>query len=159
MPRNPTIHPTQRISQEFQERFNKLIKDKECTKYQFSSMVGVSKEVISRACLFGIIPSLQSLIKIADYLNISISYLLGKDNNDTFDKSTSTETFHDRLKNLAIEKNKKYSEIARKMVFPESYFHDWIRTKTLPSLDYLIKIADYFNVSPDYLLGRTDDRN
>ena len=26
-----------------------------------------------------------------------------------------------------------------------------------PSLDMLIKLADYFNVSIDYLIGRTDD--
>ena len=33
------------------------------------------------------------------------------------------------------------------------------RAKTLPSLEYLEAIADYFNVSIDYLLGRTDERN
>ena len=87
MPRNPTIHPTQRISPEFQDRLNSIIKDKECTKYEFSSLVGVSKEVISRSCLYGIIPSLQSLIKIADYLNVSINYLLGKTSNSNFIKS------------------------------------------------------------------------
>lgn len=159
MPRNPTIHPTQRISPEFQDRLNSIIKDKECTKYEFSSLVGVSKEVISRSCLYGIIPSLQSLIKIADYLNISISYLLGKTSNSNFIKSECNVSFHERLRSLANEKHKKYSEIARKMIFPESYFHDWIRTNTLPSLDYLIKIAEYFNVSPDYILGRTDERD
>ncbi len=60
MPRNPTVHPSQRISVELQERLNNLIKDNDCNKYQFASSVGVSKEVISRACLYGIIPSLQS---------------------------------------------------------------------------------------------------
>ena len=159
MPRNPTVHPSQRISVELQERLNKLIKDNDCNKYQFASSVGVSKEVISRACLYGIIPSLQSLIKIADYLNISLLYLLGETDESHFLKSEQSLSFHDRLQQLASENNKKYSEIARKMVFPESYFHDWIRTKTLPSLDYLIMIADYFKVSPDYLLGRTDDKN
>ncbi|MCD7728758.1 MAG: transcriptional regulator, partial [Clostridia bacterium] len=29
--------------------------------------------------------------------------------------------------------------------------------KILPSFPVLIKFADYFNVSTDYLLGRTDD--
>ena len=159
MPRNPTLHPSQRISSEFQRRLGELIADKECTKYQFSAAAGVSKEVINRACLYGIIPSLQSLIKIADYSDVSLPYLLAKTDVSDFIKSEDKSNFHERLPQLAAEKQKKYSEIARSMTFPESYFHDWMRTKTLPSLDYLLKIAEYFQVSPDYLLGRTDYRN
>lgn len=33
---------------------------------------------------------------------------------------------------------------------------DWERRHNIPSGDILVKIADYFNVSVDYLLGRTD---
>ncbi len=33
----------------------------------------------------------------------------------------------------------------------------WTQGKSLPSLIYLIKIADYFNVSIDYLAGREDE--
>ena len=32
----------------------------------------------------------------------------------------------------------------------------WKNNKSLPSADMLIKLADYFDVSVDYLLGRTD---
>lgn len=33
----------------------------------------------------------------------------------------------------------------------------WKNGKSKPSLDAVSKIADYFNVSTDYLLGKTDD--
>ena len=36
-------------------------------------------------------------------------------------------------------------------------FTQWKNRKSKPSADALLKIADYFNVSVDYLLGRTDD--
>lgn len=39
----------------------------------------------------------------------------------------------------------------------KSSFFDWERRGTVPSGDVVAKIADYFNVSADYLLGRTDD--
>ncbi len=159
MPRIPIINPSQRISPEFQQRINDLIQDKDCNKYQFASSIGISKEVINRACLYGIIPSLQSLIKIADYLDVSLLYLLAKNNENDFIRTVQETSFHERLQQLAKEKDQKYSEIAHAMIFPESYFHDWFRTKTLPSLDYLLSIAEFFNVSPDYLLGRTDYRN
>ena len=42
------------------------------------------------------------------------------------------------------------------MPFDTNLFYDWQRVKTIPSLEYLIAIARHFNVSIDYLLGRTD---
>lgn len=157
MPRNPTIHQVQRISPNFQKRLLELIEEEHCSKYEFAERANVSKEVINRACLFGIIPSLQSLIKIADHLNVSLPYLLARSDREDFERSADGATFCDRLPYLAAKVQKKYSEIAHAMPFPESYFHDWLRTGTLPSLDYLFSIAEYFHVSPDFLLGRTDD--
>jgi len=39
----------------------------------------------------------------------------------------------------------------------KSSFFNWERRGTIPSGDVVAKIADYFHVSTDYLLGRTDD--
>lgn len=36
--------------------------------------------------------------------------------------------------------------------------NNWINGKSKASVDALIKIADYFDVSVDYLLGKTDDK-
>lgn len=36
-------------------------------------------------------------------------------------------------------------------------FVDWERRGTSPSGEIVVRIADYFHVSTDYLLGRTDD--
>ncbi|MFR3549439.1 MAG: helix-turn-helix domain-containing protein [Coprobacter sp.] len=73
-----------RVSPEFQQRLKDLISDEECTKKEFASAVGISKDVIIRATLYGIIPSLQSLIKIADHLDISLDYLLAETDDRSF---------------------------------------------------------------------------
>lgn len=36
---------------------------------------------------------------------------------------------------------------------------DWKSGRSSPKQDALIKIADYFDVSTDYLLGRTDEKS
>lgn len=104
-------------------------------------------------------PSLQSLIKIADYLNVPLLFLLGDNDDNYFCKSEKPVTFHQRLQQLADEKNKKYSEIAHSMPFARNSFYEWIKRNNLPSLENLLILSEYFEVSPDYLLGRTDDRN
>ncbi len=146
------------ISETFQNRIKQIIDDQDCEKKDFPKYVGVSKDVIIRATKYGIIPSLKTLIKIADKVNVSLPYLLGETDNDEFYLSESPATFHDRLEQLANERGEKYSAIANKMPFAYNSIYEWKRTGCLPSLEYIKPLAQYFKVSIDYLLGRTDDR-
>ena len=148
-----------KFSDSFRKRIVELIAEQGCTKYEFAALVQVSVPVITRAAIYGIIPSLRPLIKIADYFKISLPYLLGESDDEIFYPSEKHETFHTRLEQLAKEKNVKYAKIAHSMPFTKTFFYEWQRAKTLPSLEYLEAIADYFNVSIDYLLGRTDERD
>ena len=147
------------ISMDFQHRLIELISDQECSNSDFAKLVGVSKDVISRAVLYGIIPSVRSLIKIADFLNISLEFLLAETDNPYFYKAEQPTTFHIRLEQLKDENNTKYSKIAHQMPFARNLFQEWLRRKTLPSLENLLSLSEYFNVSIDYLLGRTNDRH
>lgn len=147
-----------RISFAFQKRILKLIDEQMCSKKNFSLLVGVNKEVITRATVYAIIPSVRSLIKIADSLDLSFLYLLGETDENIFYKTENPTTFHIRIEELRKERKTKYSIIAAKMSFQKNSFYEWIRTNSLPSLEYLKEIAKYFSVSIDYLLGRTDER-
>lgn len=147
-----------RTSNIFQKRLIDLIDDQDLSKLEFAKFAGVNKEVISRATIYGIIPSVRSLVKIADALNISIPYLLGETNDKTFYRADSPTSFHERLGELKCEKGCRYSHIAARMHFQENSFYEWKRKGLLPSLDYLKELAEFFDVSIDYLLGRTDER-
>lgn len=60
----------------------------------------------------------------------------------------------DRIKNLAQKRGKTVQEVAIELGFSENVFYYW--KKASPSTDKLQKVADYFNVSTDYLLGREE---
>lgn len=148
-----------RVSAKFQARLLEIIEEKQCSKRVFAANVGVSKDVIIRGTIYGIIPSLQSLITIADALDLSLAYLLGESDEIKFYRAERPSSFSVRIVELSKEKGVKFSQISHSMPFPNSYFYDWMREGTLPSLEYLRAIADYFSVSLDYLLGRTDERD
>ncbi|HIV63485.1 MAG TPA: transcriptional regulator [Firmicutes bacterium] len=148
-----------RSSETFRIRLNSLIADLDCSIYEFADKANVSKGVLTRAALYGIIPSVRPLIKIADCLCVSLEYLLGLTDNTFYEPAPSPSTFHIRLAELCGERNVKYSEIGALMPFSANLFYDWQREKTIPSLEYLLALAEYFKVSPDYLLGRTDHKN
>ena len=63
----------------------------------------------------------------------------------------------ERVKKLAKKRDKNLKEVANDLGFGENYFYTWNR-KT-PGADKLQATADYFHVSTDYLLGRTDSMN
>ncbi len=152
------------VSESFKAVFTEKFKDSELSKKEFASFLGVSQPVVTRALNFGIVPSLRTLIRIADKLEVSIEYLLGRKNNENFIPAERKTDFHERLEFLmqqrkAAGENVNFGKICRKTTFPRTYFYEWIKEKTLPSLDYAFNIAEYFGVSIDYLLGRTDFEN
>ena len=67
--------------------------------------------------------------------------------------------FGRRLKELRLEKKINQSELGEIMGISPSTVGMYERDQRFPDKDTLGKIADYFEVSVDYLLGRTDERN
>lgn len=63
-------------------------------------------------------------------------------------------TTFDRVKQLADNQKISIVELEEKLGFGRNSLYSW-KTKT-PNGDRLKKVADYFNVTTDYLLGRTD---
>lgn len=151
--------PNRKLSEPFRLRMNELIKEKGLSSTNYAKTLHIDRDTITRATKYGIVPKVQILIKIADYHKISLSYLLGDNNDeDNFHEALPRSTFHVRVKELCEEKKIKFSDIKYHVSFPYAYFYDWMREGTLPTLDKLDSIASYFGVSLDYLLGRSDDR-
>ncbi|WP_334116028.1 helix-turn-helix domain-containing protein [Streptococcus parasuis] len=61
----------------------------------------------------------------------------------------------DKIKALANEQALTLAELERKLDFSNGSLRKW--DTSTPSSDKIEKVADYFNVSTDYLLGRTDN--
>lgn len=64
-------------------------------------------------------------------------------------------TILDIIRSLANDRKVTLAELERNLNFSNGSLRKW-ETST-PSGDKIEKIADYFNVSTDYLLGRTDN--
>ena len=65
--------------------------------------------------------------------------------------------FSKRLKELRLSKGLKQTDLAKILEMSERGYRRWELSDTEPNLDKLIFLANYFNVSTDYLLGRTND--
>lgn len=68
----------------------------------------------------------------------------------------SVEQFPDRLRRLREREGKSRVVLSQLCGLPDSSIRRYERGEIKPGMDALIAIADYFNVSVDYLLGRTN---
>lgn len=64
----------------------------------------------------------------------------------------------DRLKEIREDKDLKQSEVANILGIKQQQYSEYEIGKRLIPINYLSKLADFYDTSIDYLLQRTDER-
>lgn len=138
---------------EFVERLDWLISEQELNHKIFAEKVGISESCISQYLSDKHIPTVENLVKIADYFTCSTDYLLGREENNcrTFKECPPFS------KQIVFLKNKFGGKVdafvAKAKIVRSSYFN-WASGKFTPSLDNIICLADNLDCRVDYILGR-----
>lgn len=65
--------------------------------------------------------------------------------------------FSNLLKVLRTEKELSQTQLAAVLGITQDSISLWEKGKRVPDTQYVVKLADFFGVSTDYLLGRSDD--
>lgn len=65
--------------------------------------------------------------------------------------------YFQRLRDLREDQDMKQSEIADLLGIQQTVYSRYERGFQNIPLEHLLKLADYYNVSADYILGRTDN--
>jgi len=97
-------------------------------------------------------PSLQTLIKIANYLQVSIDYMYEKSDNNNFKLySNNQKGFYDNLINLINTTGISIRQFCKDLNYAKD---NVLRYKkgVLPTIRTLFEIAEYFNCNIDDLL-------
>lgn len=100
------------------------------------------------------LPKIQNAIKIAEKFKVSLDWLFSpEDNEDTVDGK-----FFKRLRQLQGDKNEKeIKEIARKIGVSTDIWASYIKGERVPTLHIVLKIANEFKVSLDWLFSPNED--
>ena len=69
------------------------------------------------------------------------------------------ETFGKRLADLRKRRNLTQTQLSERIGMSHSSVASWETGTREPAMAMIVKLAHYFNVSADYLLGTTDDPN
>lgn len=66
---------------------------------------------------------------------------------------------NETIKALRLSRNINQVEFSKKLGVTKQCVSNWENDNVVPSIEMLCKIADYFNVSTDFLLGRSEKRS
>ena len=133
---------------------NELKENNNLTNIDLSKIVDTSRFVIGYWISNSQIPTLEHAIKLANYFNCSLDFLFGlTENNEEVNYSKSTP-FHIQLKKILDEKKISQNKLMRETNFKSGNLYSWFNKKSQPNMATVIELAQYLNVSLDYLAGR-----
>ena len=136
----------------FSEVLTELLEEHNLNRKTFAANVGISASRVSDYIRNDKLPTLENLIKIADYFQCSTDFLLGREYEETHEIFHDPIPFSERIRFL-----KEQSHFSHKDIYEtvgKSRYFEWLNGKRQPSLDHVILLADLFGCSVDYLLGR-----
>ncbi len=137
----------------FSENLQDLLIRRNINKNQFCQLLKLSNSSFYKIFNHSRQPKIDTLLKIAKYFNCSLDFLLGRTENETpLAKGKKISIKVPFEKQLKIN-NTNINRVATSIGTSTATIYRWLNNKTYPTLEYLIKLADYFGCTVDYLVG------
>ena len=99
-------------------------------------------------------PYFEHFVALLDFFNCSADYLLGLTELHTEEPLHPVPPFNKRLREILKEYNTSQGKLIRELPVSASVLYYWLSGKRQPTIPMLIKLAEYFDCSVDYLIGR-----
>lgn len=147
----------------FNARLKDLLAEKGVTWKQVSQELSIGKNQPKYWEVNDILPDGKTLIKLSRFFGVSVDYLLGTESKNILTEqaepisnihNTTEAPFYERFESLCKERGLRpqSDEIVEMTGVSSPAITGW-KKGSAPRADVLIRIATYFDVSIDYLLG------
>lgn len=100
------------------------------------------------------LPLFKGFVAIIEYFNVSADLLLGRTEYAEPQTFLPVQPFGTRLRKIMQETNTTQYRMEKDLRVSSATMYNWLINKSLPTVENLYKLADYMEVSVDYLLGR-----
>ncbi len=139
----------------FSDILDSLMFEHELNKTQLAKETGINATTIGRYLHAVYTPTVENLVKIANFFNCSTDFLLGREEENYSQTFYPCPPFAEQLKVLKEHFKCPWWDFYRKSQISSSRFYDWKSGKRSPTLDCVIMLADSFCCTVDFIIGRT----
>ena len=138
----------------FAEKLDELMFDENINGKELADILGISKKQIYYVLNHKRMPSLDVLSRVANHFSCTTDLLLGREPESKAKTFRPVPPFPQQLAFLLDYFHVKKYRLCKEVPITHSVIYNWQRGKFAPSLDYIIKLADYFGCSVDFVIGR-----
>ncbi len=135
------------------ERLTELMNEREISNKELAKSLGVSLGTVGYWKKGKNNMRLAQFIAIADYFHCSLDFLAGRSEIYIDFVPKERPPFYDHLKKLLADRGITRYKINTKTRIKSSHLVDW-KNGAEPQIYSLIELADYLDISLDYLVGR-----
>lgn len=138
----------------FSEYISEQVLKEDTSLFDLSKRIGIDDYVIRQWQLAKFMPSLDSLVKVADYFNVPIDFMLGLSDSDKLVRYEPPKPFVEQLTFLMQSKNITAYRLAKECGVGRAAVSKWLTEQRVPYFDSVIKLSQYFGCSIDFIIGR-----
>ena len=132
------------------ERLRKAREEKNITQTKVSKVLGISNKTLSGYERGVSEPDLKTIVLLANFYGVSVDYLVG---NSTFNCRDVS-----KLRMVRVESGLSQDEVAKNLGISRDTLSKYETGELEPNVDTLVKLANMYHVSIDYLVGKTNER-
>lgn len=140
----------------FVERLKEFTVLENLTATELSKRTNIDRSTLSGLLRGEHLPKFEVFCKLITYFNCSADYLLGFSNDYPEEKQylPPVENFGDRFYFLLKQTGTSQYELTKNENISSNLLYQWLHNQTKPSVYNLVKLANYMEITIDYLLGR-----
>ena len=142
------------VLSKFVENLKDLMFDNNLSQKDLAESTGIDRASINRYLKGNCMPNLKGIVKLSDYFNCSVDFLIGKSEENSYTNFSSCPPFSERLRLYLDKYSGKPLSLCKLLGLPDSKFYGWLAGTNFPRIDSVEKLAEYFDCSIDQFLGR-----
>ena len=140
---------------EFSENLKELMSERGFTQTSLAAAMHTCSSKISSYCTGKRAPNYDTFVCLIDFFHCSADFLLGMKEYPNEDVPyLPVRPFGERLRALLKEKSMSQYLFIKHTKISWGVFYNWLSGKRKPSLDNIIKLAEFFDCPVDFILGR-----
>ena len=137
---------------EFVERLKELMFERNITPKELANKLEIDYSNVMRYFRKEILPNYKSFLKMLYFFECTADYLLCLEDYNVKRERKVAPPFSERLKNMLKEKQMTKYRLTELTGYSYYIVNAWLSGRVSPYLDNLIKLAEVFNCTVEYLI-------
>ena len=142
------------ILSKFAESLSALMEEHNINAPALAEKLNLHRTSITRYLCGERLPNYEDFVALIEYFNVSADVLLGRIDYCDVGEFHPIQPFGTTLQQAMKDADVSQYRIQKDLHFSSATTNSWVSNKKLPAMDRVDKLADYLDVSVDYLLGR-----